>query len=150
MLIEITIIIFIIIITHPMPPISTWPSVETLDMHCTVNEHRRYCCWVLMKNSGSAYSARRARSDSSIRQYGPSASARLCLQHNFSGNNPSLAQELYAEQTSQSSFSVKGIYEQKGENRNGTRRNSVSSALQLLSGRVSSTANEHLTDHVRR
>ena len=29
--------------THPFPPCSTWLSAETLDMHCTVNDHRRHC-----------------------------------------------------------------------------------------------------------
>ena len=39
---------------------------------------------------------------------------------------------------------------QKGEDRSGTRRSSVSSALQLLSGRLSKIASEHQADHVRR
>ena len=29
--------------THPFPPCSTWHSAETLDMNCTVNDHRRHC-----------------------------------------------------------------------------------------------------------
>ena len=39
-----------------------------------------------------------------LRQNGPSTTARLYLQHQHTGNNPSLALQLYAEQTSQSSF----------------------------------------------
>ena len=116
--------------THPFSPCSTWLSAETLDMHCTVDHHRRHCCQLLKKNASSPNSARRARSDSCIRQCGPSTTARLCLQHQFTGNNPSLTPQLYAEQTSQCSFSAKRLYEQKGENRSGTRRSSVSSALQ--------------------
>ena len=90
--------------THPFPPRSTWHSVETLDMHCTVDDHRRHCCRLLKKNAGSPTSARRARSDSCIRQCGPSTTSPLCLQHQHTGNNPSLALQLYAEQMSQSSF----------------------------------------------
>ena len=67
----------------------------------------------------------------------------------FNTFNPSLALQLYAEQTSQGSFFAKRILGQKGENRSGTRRSSVSSALQLLSGRLSSTASEHQADQVR-
>ena len=37
-----------------------------------------------------------------IRQCGPSTITRLCLQRRLTGNNPSLALQLYAEQTSQS------------------------------------------------
>ena len=61
------------------------------------------------EKAGSPNSACRARSDSCIRQCGPSATARLCPQHQHSLNNPSLALQLYAEQTSQSSFSAKRI-----------------------------------------
>ena len=68
---------------------------------------------------------------------------RLCLQHQHADNNPSLSLQLYTEQTSQSSFSRRRIQKRKGENRSGTRRSSVSSALQLLSGRLSNTAAEH-------
>ena len=39
---------------------------------------------------------------------------------------------------------------QKGDNRSGTRRSSVSSALQLQSGRLSNTASEHQADQVGR
>ena len=56
---------------------------------------------LLKKKAGSPNSARRARSDSCIRQCGPSTTARLCLQHKHTLNNPSLALQLYAEQTSQ-------------------------------------------------
>ena len=93
--------------THPFPPCSTWPSAETLDMHCTVNDHRRHCCRLLKKKADSPNIARRARSDSYIRQCGPSTTARLCLQHQLTGNNPSLALQLYAELTIQSSFLAK-------------------------------------------
>ena len=86
-----------------------WLSAETIDMHCTVDDHRRHCCRLLKKKAGSPYSARGARSDSCIRQCGPSTTARLCLQHQLTGNNPSLTLQLYAEQTSQSSFSAKRI-----------------------------------------
>ena len=58
------------------------------------------------KNS-SPNSARRARSDSCIRQCGPSTTARLCLQHKHTLNNPSLSLQLPVEQTSQSEFSAK-------------------------------------------
>ena len=137
-------------LTHPFPPCSTWLSAKTLDMHCTVDDHRRHCCRLLNKKAGSPNSARRARSDSCIRQCGPSTTARMCLQHQHTGSNPSLALQLYAEQTSQCSFSSKRIYEPKGENRCVTRRSSVSSALQLLCGRLSNTASEHQADQVRR
>ena len=30
--------------THPFPPFSTWYSAETLEMHCTVDDHRRLLC----------------------------------------------------------------------------------------------------------
>ena len=61
------------------------------------------------EKTGSPNSARRARSESCILQCGPSTSARLCLQHQHTGNNPSLSLQLYAEQTSQCSFSAKRI-----------------------------------------
>ena len=35
--------------THPFPPCSTWPSAEKLDMHCTVDDHRRRSCRLLKK-----------------------------------------------------------------------------------------------------
>ena len=38
-----------ILYTHPFPPCSTWLSAEALDMHCTVNDHRRYCLSRLLK-----------------------------------------------------------------------------------------------------
>ena len=76
----------------------------------------RHCCRLLKKKAASPNSSRRARSDSCIRQCGPSTTAPLCLQHQLTGNNPSLAQQLYAEHTSQSSFSAKRIQELKGEN----------------------------------
>ena len=76
-------------------------------MHCTVNDHRRHCYRLLKKEAGSPNSVRRARSDSCIRQCGPSITARLCLQHQFTGNNPSLALQICAEHTSQSSFRQK-------------------------------------------
>ena len=50
-------------------------------MHCNVIDHRRHCCRLLKKIAGSPNSARRARSDSCIRQCGPSTTARLCLQY---------------------------------------------------------------------
>ena len=87
--------------THPFPPCSTWLSAETLD------DHRRHCCQLLKKKAGSPNSTRHARSDSCIRQCGPSTNARLCLQH--TGNNPSQAQKLHAEQRSQSTFSAPRI-----------------------------------------
>ena len=105
-------------------------------MHCTVDDHRRHCCRHVKKKAGTPNSDRRARTDSCIRQCGPSTTARLCLLHQHTGNNPSLALQLYAEQMSQSSFSAKRIKKQEGENRSGT-RSFVSSALQLLSGRLS-------------
>ena len=126
--------------THPFPPYTTWLSAETLDIHCTADNHRRHCCRLLKKKAGSPNSARRARSDSSIRQCGPSTTAGLCLQHQNTGNNPPLALQLYAKQTSQSSFSATRIQKRKGEKRSGTMRSSVSSTLQLLSGRLSYTA----------
>ena len=58
--------------THNFPPCSTWLSTEALDMHCTVDDHRRH----LMKKASSPSSSRRARSESSIRQCGPSTTAR--------------------------------------------------------------------------
>ena len=136
--------------THPFPPCSTWPSAEAFDMHCPVDDHRRHCCRLLKKKAGSPNIACRARSDSCIRQCGPSTTARLCLQYQHTLNNPSLALQIYAELSSQSSFSR--IYQEeskgrkvktgvvqggvpspalfKGEDRSGTRRSSVSSALQ--------------------
>ena len=36
--------------THDFPSCSTWLSAETLDMHCTVDDHRRQCCRHLKKN----------------------------------------------------------------------------------------------------
>ena len=39
--------------THPIPPCSTWHSAETLNMHYTVNDHRRHCCRLLRKKAGS-------------------------------------------------------------------------------------------------
>ena len=101
--------------THPFPPCSTWLLAETLDMHCTVNDHHRHCFRLLKKNAGSPNSACRARSDSCIRQYRPSTTARLCLQHQHTFNNPSLALQLCAEQTSQSSFSK--IYQKESKSR---------------------------------
>ena len=91
-------------LSHPFPLCSTWLSTETLDIHFIVDDHRRYCCRLFKKKAGSSNSARRARSDSCIRQCEPSTSARLCLQHQHTGNNPSLSLQLYAEQTSQCSF----------------------------------------------
>ena len=79
-------------------------------MHSTVNENRQHCYRLLKKKSSSPNSARRARSDSCIGQCGPSTTARLSPQHQLTGNNPSLA-----------------------ENRSGTMRSSVSSAIQLIS-----------------
>ena len=35
--------------THQFPPCSTWLSAETLAMHCTVDDHHRHCCRLLMK-----------------------------------------------------------------------------------------------------
>ena len=90
-------------------------------MHCTVNNDRRHCCRLLKEKAASPNSARRARSDICIRQCGPSTTARLWLQHQLTGNSPSLVLQLHAEQTSQSSFSAKRITKQKGENRPGTR-----------------------------
>ena len=93
--------------THPYSPCSTCLSAETLDMHCTVSDHCRHCCRLLKKNAGSTNSAHRTRSDSSIRQCGLITTARLFLQHQHTINNPSMALQLYAELTSQSSFLAK-------------------------------------------
>ena len=71
--------------THPFPPYSTWLSAETLDMHCTVDDHRRHCCRLLIKKSGSPNSTRCARPDSCVRQCWPSTIARLCTQHQHTG-----------------------------------------------------------------
>ena len=95
--------------THPFLICSKWLSVETLDMHCTVVGHRRHCFRRLKKKALSPNSARRVRFDSCIRQFGPSRTTRLCLQHQHTGNNPSLAKQLHAEQTSQSSYLAKRI-----------------------------------------
>ena len=54
--------------THPIPPCSTWLSAETLDLHCTVDDHRRNFCRLLKKKAGSPNCACRARSDCCIRQ----------------------------------------------------------------------------------
>ena len=35
--------------THPCPSCSTWLSAETLDMHCTVDGHRRHCGRLIKK-----------------------------------------------------------------------------------------------------
>ena len=56
-------------------------------MHCTVDDHHRHCCRVRKKKAGSPNSACHARSDSCIRQCGPSTTARLCLQHNIPSTN---------------------------------------------------------------
>ena len=77
-------------------------SAETLDMHSTGDDHRRHFCQVLKKKAGSPNRTHGARSDSCIRQCGPSTTARLCLQYQYTGNNPTLTFQLYAEQTSQS------------------------------------------------
>ena len=77
-------------------------------MHCTVDDHRRHCCRLLKKKASSRNSAHRARSDSCIRQCGPSTTSPWCLQHQHTGKNPSLALQPYAEQTNQSSFSAQG------------------------------------------
>ena len=95
--------------THPFPPCSAWLSVETLDMHCTIDDHCRHFFRLLKKKAGSPNSACRARCDSCIRQCGPSTTARLCHKHQNAFNNPSLALQLYAEQRSQSSFSANRI-----------------------------------------
>ena len=79
------------ILTHPFSPCSTWLLAETLDMHYTVDDHRRHCCRLLKIKDGSPNSARRARSDSCIRQCQPSTTARLCHQHQHTFNNPSQA-----------------------------------------------------------
>ena len=99
--------------THPIPPCPTWLSTETLDMHYTVDDHRRHCCRLLKKKAGSPNSTRHAKSDSLIRQCGPSTTALLILQHQHTGNNPSLALQLNAEQTSQSHF-----WQQESKSRN--------------------------------
>ena len=57
--------------THPFPSSSKWLSDEALDMHCTVDDHRRHCSRILKKKAGSSNGARCARSDSCIRQCGP-------------------------------------------------------------------------------
>ena len=93
--------------THPFPPCSTWLSDETFDMHCTVDDHRRHCCRLIKKKAGSSNDACRARSDSCIRQCQPSTTALLCLQHQHALNNPSLALQLYAWQTSKVHFRKK-------------------------------------------
>ena len=41
--------------THPFPPCSTWLSAETLDMHCTVGDHRRHCCRLVTLNLTAAF-----------------------------------------------------------------------------------------------
>ena len=89
---------------HPFSPCSSWLLAKTLDMHCTVDDHRRHCCRLLKEKAGSPNSARRARSDSCIQQYGPSTTAQLCLQHQHTGNNPSLALQLYVKHVGQGSF----------------------------------------------
>ena len=106
---------------HPLPSCSTWLLADILDMHSTVDDHCRNCCRLLMKKASSPNSARRARSDCCIRLFGPSTTARLCLQHQHADHNPSLALQLYAEQTSQISFSEIRILMQEGEDRSGTR-----------------------------
>ena len=95
--------------THSFPPCTTWLSAETLDMHCTDDDHRRHCCRLLKKKSGSPIITCRARSDSCIRQRGPSTSAQLCLKHQHAGNNPSLYLQLCVKQTIQSSISATRI-----------------------------------------
>ena len=95
--------------THPFPPCSTWLSDEKLVMHCTVDDHKPTLLPASQEKAGSPSSTHRARSDSCIRQCGPSTTARMCLQHQLTGRNPSLALQLYAEQTSKSSFSVTRI-----------------------------------------
>ena len=75
--------------THSFPRCSTWLLAEILDMHCTVDDHRRHCIQFLKKNLGSPMRTRRALSDSCIRQCGPSTTAQ-CLQCQHTGNNPSL------------------------------------------------------------
>ena len=47
-------------------------------------------------------------------------------------------------------FSAERIQKQRGENKCGTMMSSVSSALQLLSGRLFNTDSEHQADEVRR
>ena len=74
------------------------------------------------------------RSDSCIRQCGLSTTARLCPQHQHTLNNPSLALQLYAEQTSQSSFLSKRIQKHKGENRSGTIYTSGPVVADLING----------------
>ena len=64
-------------------------------------------CRLLKKKACSPNSACCARSDSCIRQCGPSTTARLCLQHQHTLNNLCLALQLCAQQTSQSSFLAK-------------------------------------------
>ena len=93
--------------THSFPPCSTCLSAEALDMHCSVDDHCQHCYRLLKKKASSPNSPRRARSDSCIRQCGPSTTARLCLQHQHTFNNPSLALELYAKKTNQGSFLAK-------------------------------------------
>ena len=60
-------------------------------MHCTADDHRRHCCRLLKKKAGSPNSTLRVRSDSCIRRCGPSSTLRLRLQHQHTGENPSLA-----------------------------------------------------------
>ena len=74
-------------------------------MHSTVDDHCLHSCRLLRKKAYSPNSAHCARSDSCIRQCGPLTTASLCLQHQLTGKSPSLAQQLYAEQMNQSSFS---------------------------------------------
>ena len=89
--------------------VSSPSSSNIMSLHCTVNDLHRHCCRLLKKNARLPNSAHRARSDTFIRQCGPSTTTRLCLQRQHTGNNPSLGLQLYAEQTSQSSLSVKRI-----------------------------------------
>ena len=90
---------------HSCCPKYRHTSLSTLlDMHCTVDDHCRHYCRLLMKKAGSPNSTRHARTDSCIQQCGPSTTTRLCLQHQHTSNNPSLALQLCAEQMSQGSF----------------------------------------------
>ena len=119
-------------------------SISTL--FSTVNDHSRHCCRLLKKKAGSPNSARRARSDSCIRQCRPSTTARLCHQHQHTLNNLTLV--LSTCRTDEPKLIFSKNLNQKGENRSDT-RSSVSSALQLLSGRLTNTASEHQADQVR-
>ena len=114
---------------HPFPHCLTWLSAEKLDMHCTVDDHRRHCCRLLKKKDGSQSSTRRARSDSCIRQCGPSKLLDCVSNTNILATIRRWIYNYMQNRRAKVHFQQK---ESKSENRSGTRRSYVTSTSIII------------------